>query len=208
MADFFGFNNLLQTLGFRTTPVRIYDDFTARASAGATSVTPGASASGGTNTTTPVKTFDEYLTEAKDATKDLTLDEFKDYVNRMLAQLQADNAQRSDLSATTLQNQMQLSNLYASLLQNSLLTGDLTGQTTSENGDAALSMLSVSNLLTPALSALNATSLNGTSLNADTYTAIANAASNAQQIRPTASSDGALTASLAASLMNLNSTTN
>ena len=195
----------MQTLGFRTTPVRVYDDFTARASAGVASSATAARKAADADTATPVKTFDEYLSEARDATKEMTLDEFKDYVNRMLAQLQTENAQRSDLSATTLQNQMQLSNMYAALLQNSLLTGDLTGQTTSENGDAALSMLNVSNLLTPALSALNATNLNGTSLNADTYTAIANAASNAQQITPTASSDGALTASLAASLMNLNS---
>ena len=208
MADFFGFNNLLQTLGFRTTPVRVYDDYTARASGSAASSATAAKKTADADSTTPVKTFDEYLTEARDATKEMTLDEFKDYVNRMLAQLQTENAQRANLSSETLRNQMQLSNLYAGLLQNSLLNGNAFGNTQQDAGDAGLSMLNVSNLLTPALSALNATNLNGTSLNADTYTAIANAASAAQQITPTASSDGALTASLAASLMNLNSNSN
>ena len=206
MADFFGINNMLELLGFRTAPIRTYDGFTTRASGAATA----AAQAGGTASakdTTPVKTFDEYLAEAKDTTAAMSLEEFKDYVNTVLAQLQADNAQRADVSATTLQNQMQLSNLYASLLQNSLLTGDLTGQSQNTD-DTAMSLLNVSNLLTPALSALNGTTLGGTTLNADTYTAIANAASNAQQIMPTATANGDLTANLAAGLLNLASASN
>ena len=164
MADFFGINNMLELLGFRTAPIRTYDGFTTRASGEATSA---AATKGGAKAgeTAPVKTFDEFLAEAKDTTAAMSLEEFKDYVNTVLAQLQAENAQRTDVSATTLQNQMQLSNLYASLLQNSLLTGD-------------------------------------------TYTNIANAVTNAQQIIPTASTEGDLTASLAASLLNLSSASN
>ena len=206
MADFFGINNMLELLGFRTAPIRTYDGFTTRASGAATAAAQAGGAASAKDTT-PVKTFDEYLSEAKDTTAAMSLEEFKDYVNTVLAQLQADNAQRADVSATTLQNQMQLSNLYASLLQNSLLTGDLTGQSQNTD-DTAMSLLNVSNLLTPALSALNGTTLNGTTLNADTYTAIANAASNAQQIMPTATANGDLTANLAAGLLNLASASN
>ncbi len=119
MADFFGFNNLLQTLGFRTAPIRTYDDYTMRAAAAGTKTR---ATEAGTGKTAKTKSFDAYLAENMEATKEMSLEEFKEYVNRMIATLQVQDVQQKELSVEALQTQMQMGNMYAGLLQNSLQT--------------------------------------------------------------------------------------